>query len=170
MRTARRIDASVLGNEFISKIWSRIKVGQKDQCWEWDRSANRARYPSVRCQAMQSNVKPHRVVYALLHGVTDAEMVVCHSCDNPMCCNPYHLFLGTQKENVADMHAKGRRHCNYGKRHHLNKFSEEVVRKIADDPRGAPTIAKEYGVSVSQVYRIRHREQWQHLWGTAKHA
>jgi hypothetical protein len=170
MKTARLIIGSELGDDFISKIWRRINVRQKYECWEWDKPAGAARYPVMRHSKWKTNLKSHRVVYALMHGKTDAEMVVCHACDNPLCCNPYHLVLGTQQENVLDMFRKRRANMNYGEAHHLTKLTESQVRAIHDDPRPSREICKEYGIGRTQVKRIKREEQWQNLWGTAKYA
>jgi hypothetical protein len=77
--------------------------------------------------------------------------VICHKCDNRLCINPDHLFLGTQAENLADMKAKGRDRRNLGGRPHL--FSKAERQAWVDTGLSVANIAKELGVTRSTVYR-----------------
>lgn len=90
-------------NRFYSKI---IKPDNPDSCWEWTAGGNQMGYGQLRM-----NGKPilaHRLSYELYYGVKPGKLFVCHHCDNPPCCNPKHLFLGTCQDNVDDMMRKDR--------------------------------------------------------------
>lgn len=88
-----------------ARFWGRVT--RTAGCWEWQG----ARYPegygslSVNGRRWQA----HRLAYSLARGPIPPGMFVCHACDNPSCCNPAHLFLGTNQDNMADMVAKGRK-------------------------------------------------------------
>ena len=115
----------------------------------------------------------HRLVYAEVHGLNmDTDMkglVVMHTCDNPRCINPDHLRLGTQQENIDDMHAKGRQYT--GKRGVLPgatnpaaKLTEEQVIEIYTDKRSSQKeLAAKFGVTKSLVQKIQYNIGWTHV-------
>lgn len=113
------------------------------------------------------NLKAHRVAFALSNGgVVDDDANVLHRCDNPPCCNPRHLFLGTNKENTQDMVAKGRQSApprRYGEDHHNTKFDEKTARKIIKDKRTQAVIAADYGISWMTVFRLKAGKTWKKL-------
>lgn len=94
--------------ELTERIWSRIDTtGGDDACWEW--TAGRwTRFGYGRLKYHGVDYRAHRLVWAQLRGPIPHGLCVLHQCDNPPCCNPAHLFLGTKADNTADMMAKGR--------------------------------------------------------------
>jgi len=96
-----------LSDNDLARFWDKIEVGKKNDCWPWKKSTRGSlgygqfRIGNKICDA-------HRISLELGHGPLKKGRYVCHSCDNPLCCNPHHLFGGTQKENMDDMSQKGR--------------------------------------------------------------
>lgn len=109
----------------LTRFWK--KVGVRDGgCWLWRGSC----YPNgygqfaMRTERGRGNrMQAHRVVWQIVNGVDlPPEIQVCHSCDTPRCCNPAHLFLGSQQDNMNDMAAKGRAHWQGAERDVNGKF------------------------------------------------
>lgn len=84
------------------------KVQKSDGCWWWISVRNEDGYGQFRNDELGRMEGAHRFSWRLTHGDIPHGMCVLHHCDNPPCVNPDHLFLGTQQDNIADMHAKGR--------------------------------------------------------------
>lgn len=112
-------------------------------------------------------VLAHRLAYELAHGSIPAGLHVLHHCDNPPCCNPAHLFVGTLADNNRDMREKGRG-CNpphrSGEAAHNAKLTEREVREIKR--RYVPRVvtgrmlAAEYGVTVHTIRAIIAGRNW----------
>lgn len=109
--------------------------------------------------------KAHRVSYEMKHGTIPKGMSVCHTCDTPPCVNPKHLFIGTQKDNIADAHSKGRlkNGTSLGSLHGRSKLTEEQVGIILKDTRTHRKIAEKYGVDRSTISFIKQRKTWKHV-------
>ena len=113
-------------------------------------------------------IKTHRYAWFLKHGKWPSDNIkVCHKCDNPPCCNPDHLFLGTDKDNVRDSIKKGRFKRAFGEGHGMAIFSEQdilYIRKVLKEgKKSGGQLAREYGVWPSLISKIRNRLLWKHV-------
>lgn len=108
-----------------------------------------------------------RVMWVIKKGPIPEGLFVLHSCDNPSCIEIDHLFLGTQKENIQDAVKKGRYVSNWkpqpGELHPMAKITEAVIPSIRSDSRPAWQIGLEYGISATQVRRIKNHQSWSHV-------
>lgn len=88
------------------RLMRMVAVSTPDACWRWTGGMGSWGYGSFWLNG--ANMNSSRAAYLLLVGPIADGLVVCHACDNPACCNPSHLFLGTQGDNVRDCNRKGR--------------------------------------------------------------
>lgn len=107
----------------------------------------------------------HRLAFELEYGPIPKDFVVCHRCDNPPCCNPEHLSIGTQADNIAD--AVSRSRMSHGADHHRTKFSEQDVRDIraayASGEHTQPDLAEQYSCKQGTISNIVNRRSWARL-------
>ena len=105
----RRIIAFSVSMVNAAFFWSRVnRADGPAACWLWTGPRNSWGYGRVWSFEAQTVLQAHRVAWTLVHGPVPVGLYVCHHCDTPPCCNPAHLFLGTQRDNVADSFRKGR--------------------------------------------------------------
>jgi hypothetical protein len=132
-------------------------------CWLWDEFTDKDGYG--RLTINYKDCRAHRVSWELHRGEIPKGMWVLHKCDTPSCVNPDHLFLGTVKENADDRERKGRGALGdqEGQNNRSAKLTEANVLAIRADTRSQSAIIKDYGISSSQVFRIKNRQRWAHL-------
>jgi hypothetical protein len=151
----------------VARFWSHVdRSGGPDACWPWLKATKRSGYgvfgigPFRRSQKLRA----HRVAFYLTYGRWPTPQGL-HSCDNPACCNPAHIFEGTQTENIADMVKKGRQ--QRGERQGRAKLTESDVRQIrqlwAEQQLTHAEIARRFGIGAPQVSRIGTRKRWKHV-------
>jgi hypothetical protein len=140
------------------------RVSKTDTCWIWTGGLNEYGYGMVNI-GRKRHYRAHRLSYELFRGPIPKGAIICHSCDNPPCVNPDHLWAGSHKDNLADMSAKGRAHKGpsvHSEMHPLSKITREIALMIRSDPRSAPKIASEHGVSPSLVRGIKAGTHWKY--------
>lgn len=104
-----------------------------------------------------------RFVFRKYKGEIPKGKEICHTCDNPMCINPEHLWAGTHLENIKDRDAKGRVQHPIGEKNNRAKLNSEQVREIRKATGTLASIAKPYNVTLQQVWCIKHRKTWGHV-------
>lgn len=130
-----------------------------ESCWEWVANKNQRGYGIFSLN--DKSVGAHRVSFLISKGEIPIGLCILHSCDNPSCVNPEHLFLGTHQDNMDDRSAKGR--VPKEDKHPNAKLTTEQVLKIRHDGRYAKLIAHEYGISKDQVNKIRTFRSWKFI-------
>lgn len=169
----------ILKDSDTNRFWSAVNLtANPNKCWNWEGYKDRYGVFWISNKKYSS----HRVAYFISNNVDPLEKLVCHSCDNPYCCNPNHLWLGTQKENMGDMISKGRdkkasgsangtythpERIARGSRVGVSKLTEEqivIIRKLFTT--GTPSqkeVAEKFNVSGSLISLIVNKKRWKHL-------
>lgn len=148
--------------------WTQVlRVPALGPCWEWDGAKlKRGGYGQVSI-AGKGGRKVHRLAYALWVGEIPAGLWVLHRCDNPPCLRPSHLFVGTVRDNVRDMRAKGRGFdipAAPGEQSPSAKLTYESVDEIrallAADRHTLQEIGDRYGVTKQAIWRLKTGKTW----------
>ena len=172
--------------EIVEQFWDRVTVAGPDDCWLWTGSIDRKMYG--RFWIPRRHFIAHRVSWAIANGGEWPELNVCHTCDNPPCVNPAHLFLGTTKDNVHDMIRKGRDGCltnpagkarglkngkharpdriPRGEAHHFTPLTEKNVLDIRarhGSGERLTDLGREFGVTIQAISAIVKRRSWKHV-------
>jgi hypothetical protein len=130
-------------------------------CWLWLGRTDADGYGTFHVLGVV--VRAHRYAFQSRKGAIPEGYYVCHSCDNPTCVNPDHLFVGTAADNAKDCVSKGR-HLTWHKRS-ATKLTPDLVRFIRSSPLTRRELAKETGVSVSMVRLVQRRLKWKSVDG-----
>ncbi len=146
-------------------------VIRQEGCWEWKGPIAKGGYPVMSCRREIGSDRGHRASWMIYKGPIPKGMLVCHSCDNPICTNPNHLWIGSQKQNNDDKIAKGRGKYEQppSKKGSLNnaaKLTEEQVKEIKillEKGLTMIAIGKQYGVSKTTILRIKKGTNWKHV-------
>ena len=143
-----------------NRIRRDLLPGPMDECWEWMGHQQTNGYGQFSWAGR--NILAHRAAWMVWVGEIPAGAMLCHTCDNKVCCNPDHLYVGTAKTNGADAKRRGR--STAGDRHPRRKLSSEDVGEIRARYAAGGVLQRElgaeYGVTENQVWRIVNRYQW----------
>jgi hypothetical protein len=132
------------------------------ECIEWTGNIGNHGYGRYSQQMV------HRLAWTIVHGEIPEGMQVLHHCDNPICFNVNHLFLGTNADNIRDKVSKGRQigRMPKGEDNHNSKLTERQVRKIRELRLAGwslPKLGEKFGVSHPSISAIVHRRTWRHI-------
>lgn len=153
------------------RFWSYVPRKGESECWEWTGWRAKFGYGMFDVKAcLYGSNSAHRLSWILTNGGIPEGLCVCHKCDNPPCCNPNHLFLGTVSENFRDMISKKRAtwfkpdfKSQKGEECHKAKLTEADVLDIRSNTLSSSENAKKYGVLPNYITKIRRRESWKHI-------
>jgi len=142
------------------RFWSKVDRRNKDECWNWLAGVGAKGYGVFFLN--QKSLSAHRFSYKLKTGVEPEGLLVCHTCDNPVCVNPNHLFAGTNTDNMRDKVKKNRCNAPRGERHGNHKLTADKVvqiRKLAG-LNTLENIAKQFNISFQHVSDIINKRKW----------
>lgn len=148
------------------KILSNIKVAESG-CWEWQRSRTPRGYGRISI-GHQKQDYTHRVSYKVFKDDIPEGLLIRHTCDNPCCCNPEHLELGTQFDSMQDCSKRGRLggfvcRNSKGESNGREKLTEQQVLDIFNSNEKNTVLAKQYNVSARLIGLIKGGKTWQHV-------
>ncbi len=146
------------------RYWPKVDVQGADDCWPWKayRMPHGYGVHSLSPKEPKREALVHRIAWLLEHGSIPMGVHVLHRCDNPPCCNPAHLFLGTQADNIADMVAKSRQQS--GERSGKAKLTwvqvREIRRRFAAREASFAELSSAYGVGRQAIDKIVKYQRW----------
>ncbi len=149
--------------ELKDRFWKMVSIGESNDCWLFTGFKNCDGYGKVGIGTKKTD-SAHRISYMLSFGEIPKGFCVLHKCDNPPCCNPKHLFLGTQGDNVSDMIAKGRLVNLKGELSGASKLTQvqvDLIRSEYTGKRGQKiSLSKKYGVMPTTITNILTGKNW----------
>ena len=150
------------------RFWRHVEPEPNSCCWLWRGGLIGNGYGRFRRGPahIRGRALAHRVAWELTRGPIPAGLAVCHRCDTPRCCNPYHLFLGTVADNNRDMCQKGRARYLRGSKIPCAKLSETLIPTIRHRYAAGEfitRIARDFGVSHQTIRAVVRRERWAHV-------
>lgn len=144
---------SVMSMTIEERLQSRLQTNEETGCWEFQGNKYEFGYGQITLDG--KSVRAHRLAYSLFVGEIPEGMIVCHTCDNPPCCNPDHLFLGTHADNSKDKTNKGRQ--AKGTKLPFTKLPDDCIEQaslLRDEGLSVQEIADMFGCSKGHVYRL----------------
>lgn len=158
---ARGARAAKMRATAIDRFWQRVDKRGPGECWEWTALRQKRGYGIVSWHGKL--MLAHRVALNLSDGDFDSPLHVCHSCDNPPCCNPAHLWRGTDLDNSHDAATKGRLVTQRGEASARAKLTIAAVKDIRSSTERGVDLARKYNVTKSLIGHIRKNRAWRHI-------
>lgn len=154
--TGTTADGPRARRSFEDRFWSYVHVVGDDECWHWTGQAKNSGYGYIgRGGRKGGKILSHRAAWMLTNGEIPSGYVVRHICHNRSCCNPAHLMIGTQGENVQDM---WERPSGFPKGN--TKLTDNDVLAIRRSSKSNAELARSYGVLPSHIWGVRNGRCW----------
>lgn len=153
-----------LDDELVARFHRSYERRDDNECWPWTKSTVGDGYGQIKATRQRHNLYSHRLAYLISHGPIPAHRQVRHSCDNPSCCNPAHLSVGTSGDNHQDMRLRNR-HLKNGQSVQSTLTWQKVneIRALLSVGCRQIDLAERYGVGQSTVNRIARGQAWRPL-------
>jgi hypothetical protein len=150
------------------KFWSLVEIKGETECWPWQGSVTPRNYGIFSMRPTPEKriyFRATRVAYTLTHGPFSFSLQACHTCDNPICVNPRHLWVGTSPDNTRDRDAKQRQ--ARGETHGMAILEEKQVREIrkirVSQKATYKELAGRFRVSFYTIQDVLSRKSWKHI-------
>lgn len=168
--TIKHLSIPNLSDKDVARFYS--KIDTSGDCHVWVATPDKDGYGTIKIA--RSSYRAHRIAYKLSANIDPGDLMVCHTCDNPPCVRPEHLFLGTGFDNQRDKWNKGRQNEAFnlpenkarGSRVNTSKLSEGQAQTVIERLKIGDRqylIAKDLNVTRSSIWNIAHGYHWKHL-------
>ncbi len=163
-----RADWKKLEGENFEEKLKLNSIEDENGCWIWQGAQNKSGYGSVNIGGGKT-AQAHRLAFKLWCGELPDEFFVCHHCDQPLCVNPNHLFLGTNQDNIDDKMYKGRAYTGVhkGVLNAMSKLTNEQVKWIKylclKKGESQANVARLYEINKQTVNDIVNNKKWTHI-------
>lgn len=146
------------------RFWSKVDIGAPKDCWEWQASLHTSGYGRFKI-ASYTTMMANRVALVIHTGEEHLDKFALHTCDNPKCCNPHHLYWGTHSQNMQDMVRRGRnsKRDQSGTQNGAAKIDEQQLETIVKRLQAGwnnKQIAADLPITHSMVSTIRRGKMW----------
>lgn len=144
----------------VSRFWTYVEKLSNVECWEWKAHKDIQGYGQFTTNG--KHFRSNRFAWELTHGAIPLKQMVCHACHNPSCCNPAHLYLGDNTDNMKDM-VLAERSC-HGERNPSAKLTHAEVLKVREmystGQHSHRALATIFNVGKTTIAQIVRRETW----------
>lgn len=151
-----------LSDDFVAWFWSHVL--KSDGCWEWQAGRVGRGYGAVHHNELERQMIASRIAYIIANGSIEEALHVLHTCDNPPCCRPDHLYAGTHKQNVIDSVSRLRLVPQRGTANKMAKLTREQVasaRALHKTGISGNVLSQRFGVSQPIMARLLRGESYQ---------